>query len=162
MAENSIHVRKRGFHLGIRTKIMIPVILTNIFIGVVLSVVIMDDFKKQCIETGAQGALSIVTLAEARINGDTIQKLAEEGSDSSSYILVYNSIEDIVDSVGVERIYTVGYDPSGNLCHLVDIRKDESEGIEIYSRGKRKTSYHCNSTDKNKVRRSNRCGIYRI
>ena len=108
MAENSIHVRKRGFHLGIRKKIMIPVILTNIFIGVV------------------------------------------------------NSIEDIVDSVGVERIYTVGYDPSGNLCHLVDIRKDESEGIEIYSRGKRKTSYHCNSTDKNKVRRSNRCGIYRI
>lgn len=131
MAENSIHVRKRGFHLGIRTKIMIPVILTNIFIGVVLSVVIMDDFKKQCIETGAQGALSIVTLAEARINGDTMQKLAEEGSDSSSYILVYNSIEDIVDSVGVERIYTVGYDPSGNLCHLVDIRKDESEGIEM-------------------------------
>ena len=44
--------------------------------------------------------MSIVTLAEARINGDTMQKLAEEGSDSSSYILVYNSIEDIVDSVG--------------------------------------------------------------
>lgn len=129
MTEHSESVRRSGFHLGIRVKILIPVILMNIFIGVVLSSVIMSEFRNQCIETGAQGALSIVTLAEARINGDTMQKLANEGMNSSSYIIVYNSIEDIVDSVGVERIYTVGYDDSGNLCYLVDIHKDEREGF---------------------------------
>lgn len=131
MAENIKHLEKKKIHLGIRIKILIPVVLINVFIGVVLSVVIMAEFKSQCIETGAQGALSVVTLANARINGDTLQKLADEGADSSSYILVYNSIEDIVDSVGVERIYTVGYDASGSLRYLVDINKDESEGIEV-------------------------------
>ena len=79
MTEHSESVRRSGFHLGIRVKILIPVILMNIFIGVVLSSVIMSEFRNQCIETGAQGALSIVTLAEARINGDTMQKLANEG-----------------------------------------------------------------------------------
>lgn len=129
MSDNIAKVRSKGFHLGIRAKILIPVIIMNIFIGVVLSSVIMAEFQSQCLETGAQGALSIATLAEARINGDTMQKLATEGANSSSYIIVYNSIEDIVDSVGVERIYTIGYDASGNLCYLVDINKDESAGI---------------------------------
>ena len=118
-----------AFRMSIRIKILIPVIFMNIFIGVALSSVIMNEFKSQCIETGAQGALSIITLAQARINGDTMQKVANEGAESSSYIIVYNSIEDIVDSVGVNRIYTVGYDPAGNLCYLIDILKDDTEGI---------------------------------
>ena len=129
MTENFTKNSKNQFGISIRFKILIPVIFTNIFIGIVLSTVIMSEFKSQCTETAAQGALSIITLAEARINGDTLQKLAEEGADSSSYIIVYNSIEDIVDSVGVDRIYAVGYDASGSLSYFIDIHKDESEGI---------------------------------
>lgn len=126
------HTRKEGsfFGISIRIKILVPVIFMNIFIGMVLSTIIMSEFKSQCTETAAQGALSIITLAEARINGDTLKKLASEGKDSSSYTIVYNSIEDIVDSVGVNRIYTVAYDSSGSLCYLIDINKDESEGID--------------------------------
>ena len=131
MTDKRKYVKRKKTYLGIRVKILIPVIFINIFIGVVLSSIIMTEFRSQCIETGAQGALSIVTLAKARINGDTMKKLSDEGADSSSYILVYNSIEDIVDSVGVERIYTVGYDASGSLRYFVDINKDESEGVEL-------------------------------
>lgn len=129
MAEDCMQNTNSAFRMSIRIKILIPVIFMNIFIGVVLSSVIMNEFKSQCIETGAQGALSIITLAQARINGDTMQKVANEGAESSSYIIVYNSIEDIVDSVGVNRIYTVGYDPTGTLCYLIDIQEDDTAGI---------------------------------
>ena len=69
MTDKRKYVKRKKTHLGIRVKILIPVIFINIFIGVVLSSIIMTEFKSQCIETGAQGALSIVTLAKARING---------------------------------------------------------------------------------------------
>ena len=129
MSEKCVKSTDSVFRMSIRIKILIPVIFMNIIIGVVLSSVIMNEFRSQCIETGAQGALSIITLAQSRINGDTMQKVANEGEESSSYIIVYNSIEDIVDSVGVNRIYTVGYDTAGNLCYLIDILKDDTEGI---------------------------------
>lgn len=74
MAENRMKTTKSAFCMSIRIKILIPVIFMNIFIGVVLSSVIMSQFKSQCIETGARGALSIITLAQAKINGDTMQK----------------------------------------------------------------------------------------
>lgn len=64
-----------------------------------------------------------------KINGDTMQKVAEEGAESSSYMIVYNSIVDIVDSVGINRIYTVGYNASGSLCYLIDILENDEEGI---------------------------------
>lgn len=122
--------KTQSLKLGIRFKILIPVIVINIIIGTVLSYITLSEFKSQCIETGAQGALSIITLAEARINGDTMQNIAEDGPDSSSYMIVYDSIENIVESVGVNRIYTVGYDENNSLCYLIDIYKDESNGQE--------------------------------
>lgn len=114
--------------LSIRFKILIPVIIMNIIIGTVLSSLTLSEFKSQCIETGAQGALSIITLAEARINGETMQNIAKDGPDSSSYMIVYDSIENIVESVGVDRIYTVGYDENNSLCYLIDINRDQSDG----------------------------------
>lgn len=120
--------RSKGFRLGIRFKILIPVVLMNILIGVVLSAIALSAFKSECIRTGAGGALSIVTLAETRISGDTMRNVARDGADSSSYMIVYDSIEGLVESVSVDRIYTVGYDENGNLCYLIDINADESEG----------------------------------
>lgn len=115
--------------LGIRFKILIPVIFVNVLIAAVLSTLVISEFKEQCMETAAQGALSIVTMAEARINGETMQNIGTDGADSTSYMIVYDSIESIVDSNGVDRIYTVGYDGNGRLCYLVDINSDGSEGI---------------------------------
>lgn len=120
--------RTGDFRLSIRLKILIPVILMNILIGGVLSAIVLSAFKSECIRTGAGGALSIVTLAETRISGDTMQNVAKDGADSSSYMIVYDSIEGLVESVSVDRIYTVGYDESGELCYLVDINADETEG----------------------------------
>lgn len=130
MAKNLKKRTKKPFRLslGIRLKILIPVVVMNVIIAAILSTIVLSEFSAQCTETGASGALSIVTLAKARINGETMQNLAKEGADSSSYIIVYNSIEDVVESVGVDRIYTVGYDSSGALTYLVDVNKDESEG----------------------------------
>ena len=115
-------------NVGMRLKILVPVICVNIIIAAVLSALIFGEFKDQCTETAAQGALSMVTMAEARIDGSTMQNVGTDGADSTSYMLVYDSIENIVDSVGVDRIYTVGKDASGQLCYLVDIYADESEG----------------------------------
>lgn len=115
--------------LGIRLKILIPVILMNIIIGTVLSAMVMGQFQKQCIATGAQGALSIVTLAKARIAGNTMKNIAIDGADSSSYMIVYDQIVGIVDSVGVNRVYTVGYDANGELCYLIDIPGDGEQAI---------------------------------
>ena len=128
---------KPAFRIGIRLKILIPVILVNILIATVLSVILLMEFKAQCIETAAQGALSIITMAEARINGDTMQTIGTEGEDSSGYIIVYDAIENIVDSNGVNRIYTMGYDGSGKLCYLVDINDNKENaaatGTEVSS-----------------------------
>lgn len=101
----------------------------NILIGAVLSAIALSTFKSECIRTGAGGALSIVTLAETRISGDTMRNVAKDGADSASYMIVYDSIEGLVESVSVDRIYTVGYDESGNLCYLIDIRADGSDGM---------------------------------
>lgn len=127
--EKQKNASKRGaFRLSIRLKILIPVILMNILIGVVLSAIILNAFKSECIRTGAGGALSIVTLAETRISGDTMKNVAKDGADSSSYMIVYDSIEGLVESVSVDRVYTVGYDVNGELCYLIDINVDGSEG----------------------------------
>lgn len=125
--------RSKRFGISIRLKILIPTILMNIIIATVLCTLILEEFNAQCIETGARGALSIVTLAEARINGDTMLKLASDGSESTSYIIVYDAIESIVDSVGVDRIYTVGYNTDGTLCYLVDINADKSDGFATWT-----------------------------
>ncbi len=74
--------------LSIRFKILIPVIIMNMIIGIILSSLTLSEFKAQCIETGAQGALSIITLAEARINGETMQNIAKDGPDSTSYMII--------------------------------------------------------------------------
>lgn len=122
--------QKEKMNIGIRFKILIPVIMTNVLIALVLSVLVLSEFKAQCLETAAQGALSMVTMAEARINGETMQNIVTDGADSSSYMIVYDSIENIVASVGVNRIYTVGYDANQEICYLVDIKGDGSDGIE--------------------------------
>lgn len=122
--------RKSRFRLGIRAKILIPVIGMNIIIGVVLSLFILQEFKSQCIETSARGALSIITLAEAKIGGDTMQNVAASGMDSASYMIVYDSMVTTVESESVDRIYTVGYNAEGELCYLVDINKDGTAGKE--------------------------------
>ena len=116
--------------LGIRFKILIPVICTNIIIAAVLSVLILNGFRRQCMNTAAQGALSMVTMAKARIDGATMDKIGTDGADSTSFMIVYDSIENIVDSVGVNRIYTIGKNESGALCYLMDIKEDESAGKE--------------------------------
>ncbi len=115
-------------NVGMRLKILVPVICANVLLAAVLSVLILSEFKDQCTGTAAQGALSIITMAEHRIDGSTMQKVGAEGADSTSYMLVYDSIENIVDSTGVNRIYAVGSDEAGRLCYLVDIHADESEG----------------------------------
>ncbi len=125
---SGMQVKKAG--IGIRIKILIPVILVNILIATALSALVLSEFKSQCIETAAQGALSVVTMAEARIGGDTLQKVGSEGADSASYMIVYDSIENVVESEGVDRIYTVGYDETGQLCYLVDIGLEGAAGIE--------------------------------
>ena len=114
--------------VGMRFKILIPVICTNIIIAAVLSVLVLSEFKEQCMATAAQGALSIVTMAENRIDGGTMQSVGTDGADSTSYMLVYDSIESILGNTGVDRIYTVGSDAAGELCYLVDIMADESQG----------------------------------
>jgi methyl-accepting chemotaxis protein len=131
MPENAQNISspKGAFRLSIRLKVLIPVIITNIVIGFVLSAIVLVEFKSECIETGAQGALSIVTLAEARISGDTMQNIAADGPDSSSYMIVYDSIEGILDSVGVNRIYTIGYNENNELCYLIDINDDGAETV---------------------------------
>lgn len=123
MKKTSKHLK-----LSIRFKILIPVIIMNVIIGTILSSLTLSEFKTQCIETGAQGALSIITLAEARINGETMQNIAKDGPDSTSYMIVYDSITNIVESVGVDRIYTIGYNENNSLCYLIDINKDGSDG----------------------------------
>lgn len=123
----TIKTARIGF--GMRLKILIPVIVVNIVIAAVLSVLVLSEFKERCTETAAQGALAIVTMAEARIDGSTLNSVGTDGADSSSYTIVYNSIESIVDSSSINRIYTVGYDADGTLCHLVDINGDESAGV---------------------------------
>lgn len=120
--------KPRKIGMGMRVKILIPVICTNIIIATVLTVLILNGFREQCTETAARGALSMVTMAKARIDGGTMQKVGTDGADSTSYMLVYDSIESVVDSIGVERIYTIGKDASDNLCYLVDINADESTG----------------------------------
>lgn len=119
-----------GMRFGIRMKILIPVIAINILIAAVLSTLVLQEFKAQCTETAAQGALSIITMAEARVNGDTMQSIGTEGADSSGYMIVFDAIENIVESSGVDRIYTVGYNADKQLCYLVDINADESDGME--------------------------------
>ncbi len=122
-------VKTGGFILGMRFKILFPVIVVNIVIAALLSALVLNEFEEQCIETAAQGALTIVTLAEARIDGSTMKNLGMDGAESTSYTLVYNSIESIVDSINVNRIYAVGYDGDGRLCYLIDIMSDESDGV---------------------------------
>ena len=117
--------------IGMRLKILLPVIIMNIIIAAVLSIILFEGSREQSVETAAQGALSIVTMAKNKIDGGTMQKIAEDGTDSSSYMLVYDSIEAIADSVGVERIYTIGADASGDYTYLVDINKDGSEGKAV-------------------------------
>ena len=129
MKTKEIHNTKTGrVILGIRFKILFPVILVNIVVATLLSVLVLSEFEEQCIETAAQGALTIVTLAEARIDGSTLKNLGTDGAESTSYTLVYNSIESIVDSINVNRIYAVGYDGNGQLCYLIDIMSNESTG----------------------------------
>ena len=89
--------------IGMRFKILFPVIMVNIVIAALLSALVLHEFEEQCTETAAQGALTIVTLAEARIDGSTLKSLGIDGADSTSYTLVYNSIESIVDSINNER-----------------------------------------------------------
>lgn len=132
MAENAKAASRKnaGIRFGIRSKILIPVIVVNILIAFILSTLVLREFRLQCTETAAQGALSIITMAEARINGDTMQKIGSEGAESSGYMIVYDAIADIVEGAGVNRIYTVGYDENGQLCYLMDIYADAHQGMD--------------------------------
>ena len=58
-----------------------------------------------------------------------MKNIAIDGADSSSYMIVYDQIVGIVDSVGVNRVYTVGYDANGELCYLIDIPGDGEQAI---------------------------------
>lgn len=116
--------------IGIRLKILIPVVAVNIIIATVLSVLVLQAFQEQCTETAAQGALAIVTMAEARIDGSTLGSIGKDGADSAGYTIVYNAIESIVDGSGVNRIYTVGYDKDETFFYLVDIYSDKRKGNE--------------------------------
>lgn len=119
--------RKVG--IGIRVKILIPVIAIMILIATILSTMIFSQFQAQSIKTAASGALSVVTMANAEINGGTMQSIGVDGADSTSYMIVYDSIVNVIESNGVDRIYTVGYDANNTLVYLVDINEDGSEGM---------------------------------
>lgn len=115
--------------VGIRIKILVPVVAVTAVIAIVLSMIMIGRLRTQSISTAAGGALTTVTMAQGEIKGDTMATIGPEGAESTGYTIIYDAIVNIVKSNGVDRIYTVGYDGSGSLVYLVDIKSDESEGI---------------------------------
>lgn len=107
--------------IGIRFKVIVPVAIMNIIIGVVLTTFVLNALKTQCVYSGAEGTLSIASIASETINGNTLQKVLADGSTSSSYDITYNYMSVISESTDVVRIYTIGKGESDNYCYLVDI-----------------------------------------
>ena len=115
--------------IGIRTKVLIPILLINIVSFLLLGIVVYQEIRTKLIEEGRNSALSVAKLTSSRIDTEKLKNVAEHLARDEDYWSIFEFLSNTEDNTNVTYAYIVGQ-YEGGYRYLVDTTDTEETAFE--------------------------------
>jgi len=119
--------KPHSFHFGVKTKLLIPVILCNIFMFLVITIILILRMRYGMIEMGKQNALFAAKFTSGRIDASTLSTLKPGAESSSIYSKLANTLQDSKRGTLVSSLYTL-YSDKKSVYYSADDTKKKKIG----------------------------------
>lgn len=117
--------REKTRGLSIRIKILFPTSILIIALCVIMGVSSYMRTKDGLVDMGVEEAQMAAIISVKVINGDELEKITQEGTQSAGYEEMLSSMRDIREDCGIKYLYTL-YTDGEHVYYGIDT--DESEG----------------------------------
>lgn len=125
---NAGSYRHRTRKLSIRSKVLVPTAVMVAVICCCMALLFKSRMETDMISTGAEMAVYVGNLAEDKLNGNLIEKLAPGGETSAAYMALANAMTGTLNGSSVKYMYTL-YAENGKVYYGVDLDEDNKQMI---------------------------------
>ena len=120
--------RHKTRKLSIRAKVLVPTAVMVAFICCCMALLFKSRMETDMISTGAELAVYVGNLAEDKMNGNLLEKLAPGGETSAAYKAITNSLTETIKGSAIKYIYTL-YAENGKVYYGVDLDTEDRQPI---------------------------------
>lgn len=120
--------RHKTRRLSIRSKVLVPTAVMVAIICCCMAFLFKMRMENDMISTGAEMAVYVGNLAEDKINGNLLEKLAPGGETSASYKALTNAMTDTIKGSSIRFMYTL-YAENGKVYYGVDLDAENRQAI---------------------------------
>lgn len=120
--------RHKTRKLSIRAKVLVPTAIMVAVICCCMALLFKSRMETDMISTGAEMAVYVGNLAEDKINGNLLEKLAVGDESAATYKALANSMSDTVKGSAIRYMYTL-YAENGKVYYGVDLDEDDKQPI---------------------------------
>lgn len=120
--------RHKTRRLSIRAKVLVPTAVMVAIICCCMAFLFKMRMENDMISTGAEMAVYVGNLAEDKINGNLLEKLAPGGESSASYKALTNAMTDTIKGSSIRFMYTL-YAENGKVYYGVDLDAENRQPI---------------------------------
>lgn len=125
---NASGYRHKTRKLSIRAKVLVPTAVMVAVICCCMALLFKSRMETDMISTGAEMAVYVGNLAEDKINGNLLEKLAPGGETSASYKALSNAMTETIKGSAIKYMYTL-YAEDGKVYYGVDLDADDRQAI---------------------------------
>ena len=118
--------------IGIRTKVLIPILLINIVSFLLLGIVVYQETRTKLIEEGRNTALSVANLTSSRIDTDKLKNVAEHLERDEDYWSIFEILSNTENNTDVAYAYIVGQYEGGYRYLLSTTDTDDTAFEDVY------------------------------
>ncbi|MBR6337594.1 MAG: diguanylate cyclase [Ruminococcus sp.] len=118
------HNKQKG-RISIRNFVIVMVLFLAAHIF--MSVFLISIAKKALQDQADQRMLDLSGTAAHLINGDELEKLTADDTETESYKSIYNLLHSFQESIELDYIYAIQYDGDGTFSYTIDPDDDPAE-----------------------------------
>jgi len=120
--------RHKTRRLSIRSKVLVPTAVMVAVICCCMALLFKSRMETDMVSTGAEMAVYVGNLAEDKINGNLLEKLAPGGETSAAYKALTNAMTETIKGSAIKYMYTL-YAENGKVYYGVDLDADNRQPI---------------------------------
>ncbi len=124
--------KKKKFRFGIRSKILLPVIIIDIIICLAMGITTANKVKKEFISMGSADASSLASMTTTMISFDGFEELKAGDESTDIYKNIHSQLIKLKQNKYISYIYTIGK-INDKYCYIVETDEDSKIGNEVES-----------------------------
>lgn len=121
---------KRKWRIGLRAKLIIPIIIINIVSFLLMGVVIYRNVRSELVETGRKSALSVARHLRSLVDVDILENVADTLERNGDYWTIFRTLKNAEDTCDISSAYIVGK-VGDEYRYLVDTTDTDATAFEV-------------------------------